>query len=145
MKLSLIAAAAAIAALCATSVMAQQDPIAARKALMKLNGQHAGAMSKMAKGETPFDAAVVKAAFAQWADTAAKFPSLFPDSSKTGDTRALPAIWTERAKFDAAIAKFAADVKENEAKATNVEGLKVALGAVGKNCGGCHETFRAPR
>jgi cytochrome c556 len=54
-------------------------------------------------------------------------------------------VWTERAKFDAAIAKFAADVKENEAKATNVEGLKIALGAVGKNCGGCHETFRAPR
>jgi len=28
---------------------------------------------------------------------------------------------------------------------SGVEGLKVAVGAVGKNCNDCHETFRKPK
>ena len=144
MKLSLIAAAAAVAALCATSVVAQQDPIATRKALMKANGQQAGALSRMARGETPFNAAQVKAAFTHWADAAKQLPALFPENSKTGDTRALPVIWTDRAKFNATVAQFAKDVAEGESKASNLDGLKVALAAVGKNGSTCHETFRKP-
>jgi cytochrome c556 len=136
----------AVVAFGATAVVAQQDPIAARQALMKANGKNAGAVSKIVKGEAPFDAAIVKAAFDQWDETAQKLPSLFPDSSKTGDTRALPAIWTERAKFEADIAKFKKDVDDNRAKAmTGVDGLKVALGIIGKDCGSCHETFRKPK
>lgn len=140
-----LALAALAASVVATSVLAQQDPLAARKALMKANGQHAGAMIKMTKGEIPFDVAKVNAAFDQWADTAKKLPSLFPDNSKDGKTRALPAVWTERTKFDAGIAKFAKDVADYRAKATaNLDGLKVAMAAIGKDCGSCHETFRKP-
>lgn len=140
------AAAFAVAALTATVVVAQQDPIAARQALMKANGRNAGAIVKMVKGENPYDAATVKAAFDQWDETADKFSSLFPDISKDGDTRALPVIWTERAKFTAAVAKFKKDVDDNRAKAmSGLDGLKVALGAVGKNCTDCHETFRKPQ
>jgi cytochrome c556 len=136
----------AIAAFGATAVVAQQDLIAARQALMKANGRNAGAVVKMIKGENPYDAAKVKAAFDQWDDTAAKLPTLFPDNSKDGDTKALPAIWTERAKFEAAVAKFKKDVDDNRAKAmSGLDGLKVALGAVGKNCNDCHEAFRKPQ
>jgi cytochrome c556 len=145
MKIATAFAFAAIVALGATSVIAQQDPIATRKALMKANGQHAGVLAKMTKGEAPFDAAKVQAAFTQWADTAKKLPALFPDSSRTGDTRALPAIWTDRPKFDATIAKFAKDVADNSGKVTDVDSLKVAMAAVGKNCGACHESFRKPQ
>ena len=146
LKLAIAAAALAVAACGATAVLAQQNPIEQRQALMKLNGRHAGVMTRMIRGTDPFDAAKVNAGFDQWADTAAKFGALFPDDSKTGDTRALPAVWTERAKFDAAIAKFAKDVADNRAKAlTGVDGLKTAVAAVGENCGGCHETFRKPR
>ena len=99
--LTACAVAALAATLGATAVVAQQDPIAARKALMKANGQNAGLMVKMVKGEVPYDTAKVTAAFDQWTDTAKKLPGLFPDNSKDGDTRALPAVWTERAKFDA--------------------------------------------
>ncbi|MBI1204511.1 MAG: cytochrome c [Rhodopseudomonas sp.] len=129
-----------------TAVVAQQDPIKTRQDLMKANGRNGGIIVRMVKGEMPYDAAKVKAAFDQWDETAQQFPSLFPDTSKDGDTRALPAVWTERAKFDAAIAKFKKDVDDNRAKAmSGLDGLKVALGAVGKNCNDCHEAFRKPR
>ncbi len=76
-----------------TAVMAQSDLVSQRKALMKGNGQHAGAISKMVKGEEPFDAAKVTAAFAQWTETARKLPGLFPGPPKPGEeTRALPTI-----------------------------------------------------
>ena len=62
----------------------------------------------MVKGEAPFDAAAVNAAFTQWSETAAALPKLFPDNSKTGgETRALPKIWDDREGFDAQIAAFA--------------------------------------
>ncbi|MBS0246952.1 MAG: cytochrome c [Proteobacteria bacterium] len=148
MKLSTWLATGLVAtvALATTAVVAQQDPIATRKDLMKANGRNAGVIVKMVKGEEAYDPAKVKAAFDQWDETASKFGALFPDSSKEGDTRALPAVWTERAKFDAAIAKFKKDVDDNRAKAmSGADGLKVALGAVGKNCGDCHEAFRKPQ
>jgi cytochrome c556 len=143
----IIRTALAIAALAVgvTAVVAQQDPIAARKALMKGNGQHSGAVTKMIRGEEPFDAAKVDAAFAQYAETAQKLPALFPENSKTGETRALPKIWESRAEFDAAIAKFAKDVADNRDKVKTLEGLKANYPAVGRNCGGCHEPFRRPQ
>ena len=82
-----VAVVAVVAALGATVVLAQQDPIAARKALMKANGQGAGALAKMLKGEAPFDPAVAKKAFASFEDAAAKMPNLFPDNSKIGGKR----------------------------------------------------------
>jgi cytochrome c556 len=138
-------AAVAVVALGVTVVVAQQDPIAARKPLMKANGQNAAVVAKMIKGETPFDEAKVQAAFAQWAETADKMKALFPENSQTGETRALPAIWADRAKFEAAVAKFGKDVAENRGKATNLDGLKAAMSIVGKNCNDCHEAFRKPQ
>ena len=125
-------------------VVAQSDPIAARKALMKQNNNGAKSISQMARGQAPFDAAKVDAAFAQWADTASKFGALFPDSSKTGDkTRASPKVWQTRADFDAKLADFGKAVADNRDKAkASVDGLKAALPAVGKTCDGCHETYR---
>ena len=65
----------------AGAVTAQSDPIATRMALMKGNAR---IVVPMMRGQAPFDAAKVDAAFAQWADTAQKLPGLFPDNSKTG-------------------------------------------------------------
>ncbi len=147
MRLMRIAVAAAIVALGATAVVAQQDPIAARKALMKGNVQHAGAMVKMTKGETPFDAAKVQAGFAQWAETAEKLSALFPDNSKTGgETRATPKIWLAKSDFDAKAAAFGKAVADNRTKAAeSLDGLKAAIPAVGKTCDNCHEDYRASR
>ena len=64
---------------------------------MKGNDEGAKAVVAMMRGQQPFDGKAVDAAFAQWADTAQKLPSLFPDNSKTGgDNRASPKIWLNK-------------------------------------------------
>ncbi len=84
---------------------AQSDPVKTRENLMKENNKNAKAVVQMAKGQTPFDAKVVEAAFTQWADTAKQLPNLFPDNSKVGgDNRASPKIWENKADFNAKIA-----------------------------------------
>ena len=83
-----------------SAVVAQTDPIATRKGLMKKNNENARNVNQMIRGEAPFDATKVNAAFAQWGETAKQLPNLFPDNSKTGqDTRALPKIWETRERF----------------------------------------------
>jgi cytochrome c556 len=134
----------AAVALAVTAVAAQSDPIAARKALMKANGDQAKIGAAMAKGEAPFDAAKVQTIFATFIDAATKAPALFPDNSKTGgETAALPAIWENKADFDARLAKFGADAKAAQSKVKDLDTLKATWGPLLKdNCGGCHEKYR---
>jgi len=134
--------AVAAVALGVTAVMAQQDPIAARKAIMKANGQQAGIGSKMAKGEEPFALDKAKKVFATYQDVA-KAHALFPENSKTGgDTAALPAIWQNKADFEARLTKLANEAKAAEAATKDLDTFKAQFAEVQKNCGGCHETYR---
>jgi cytochrome c556 len=143
MKFASAIAAVAVVALGATVVLAQQDPIAARKALMKANGQAAGALAKMVKGEAPFDPTVAKKAFATFEDAAAKMPALFPDNSKTGgETTAAPKIWEDMADFKARFVKLGKDAKAADASVKDLDSLKAAFSELGKNCNGCHELYR---
>ena len=143
MKFASALAAITTVALGATAVMAQQDPIAARKALMKANGQAAGALAKMVKGEASFDQATAQKSFATFEDAAAKMPPLFPDKSKTGgETAASPKIWENMADFKAKFVTLGEDAKTAKASVKDLDSLKAAFGNVGKNCGGCHETYR---
>lgn len=131
----------------ASGVIAQSDPIATRKALMKEGNNHARSLVGMMRGQTPFDAAAVDAAFAQWADTAKRLPGLFPDNSRTGgDTRAAPKIWDAKGDFDAKSAAFGKAVADNRDKAkASLDGLKAAIPEVGKTCDNCHEDYRLSR
>jgi cytochrome c556 len=129
------------------AVVAQSDPIATRMSLMKENDQNAIIVVRMMRGLAPFDAAKVDAAFAQWADTARKFPGLFPDNSKTGqNTRAAPKIWMTSADFNAKAAVLGKAVAENREKAkSSLDGLRAAIPAVGKACDACHKDYRLSR
>ncbi len=127
-------------------MIAQQDAIAARKALMKATGGQAAVASKMIKGEEPFDLAKAKTVFTTFEDSAAKMPALFPPNSKEGgDTTASPKIWEAKADFEARFAKFGADAKAAAAKVTDLDSLKTAFGDVAKNCGGCHNDYRVKK
>ena len=139
-----VALAAVFVALGAGAVIAQSDPIAARMALMKGNNDNANAVVQMMKGQAPFDAAKVDAAFAQWADTAQKLPGLFPDNSKTGQkTRAASKIWVTKADFDTKAAEFGKVVAENRDKAKgSLDGLRAAIPLVGNACDNCHKEYR---
>jgi len=130
--------------LAAGAVMAQQDQVKDTQAMMKGNGKNAGALAAMIKGEKPYDQATVDAALKQFADTGKKLPTLFPESIKgktfDGDYQPTDKIWTDKSGFDEHIASFAKTV--SEAKITDLDTLKATLPVIGKQCGGCHETYR---
>ena len=127
--------------------VAQQDPIAARKALMKANGDEAKIGAAMAKGERPFELATAQKIFAAFEDAAAKAPSLFPPNSKTGgDTAADPKIWENMDDFKARLAKLGTDAKAASESVKDLDSFKAAFGGIGKNdCGGCHEKYRVKK
>ena len=136
------ALAVAVLAFGATALVAQGDPIAARKAIMKANGDHSKIATDMLEGKAPFNLDAAKKVFVTFAE-AEKVKTLFPDDSKTGgDTAALPAIWENKADFEAKLAKFVADSKAADAATTNADTFKVQVTEVRKNCGGCHQTYR---
>jgi cytochrome c556 len=129
-----------------TAVAAQSDPIAARKAVMKEVGGQTKTGGGMAKGEAPYDQTKAQAILATYVDASAKMPGLFPPTSKTGgDTAALPAIWENKADFDAKFTKFGADAKAAQGTVKDLDTFKAAFGGITKNCGGCHETYRAKK
>ena len=129
-----------------TSVVAQTDPIATRKSLMKENNRHAKAVNAMVRGENPFDAAAVNAAFNQWSETASQLPKLFPDNAKEGgNTRAKGAIWENRKDFDAKIGAFTKAVAAGKDKSGSLEAVKASLPAVNDACNNCHDLYRAPQ
>lgn len=129
-----------------TAVAAQSDPIAQRKAIMKEVGAQTKTGGGMAKGEVPYDQAKAQAIFTHYSDAATKMPNLFPDNSKTGgDTAALPAIWENKADFNAKFAKFGADAKAAASAVKDADSFKTTFSGITKNCGGCHETYRAKK
>ena len=144
MKRAIVAAGVLI--LGATAVIAQHDQLKETQAIMKANGKNAGALSAIVKGEKPYDQATVDSALAQFDDTAKKLPKLFPASLKgqafEGDYQTSPKIWDDKAGFDEHIATFAKAVGEAKGKIKDVDTLKAELGLIGKQCGGCHETYR---
>ena len=139
--------AVAAIALGVSVALAQQDPIAARRALMKANGDEAKAGAAMAKGEAPFDLAKARKMFSTFEDAAAKAPSLFPDNSKTGgDTAAKPEIWENIDDFKARLVKLGTDSKAALDSVTDLDTFKAAFGNIGKNdCAGCHEKYRVKK
>ena len=128
------------------AVVAQQDVVKSTQDVMKNTGKNAGAMGAMIKGEKPYDQATVDAAFVVIEETAKKLPTLFPASIKglkaEGDYSSSPKIWDDKAGFDAHIASFAKVVSESKGKIKDLDSLKATWPAVGKECGGCHETYR---
>jgi cytochrome c556 len=122
---------------------AADDPIHARRELMKANGAATKPIVPMLKGAAPFDLAKAQAALKQYIETADKAPALFPDGSDKGKTNALPAIWKNKADFEARFAKLGADSKAALAAIKDEASFKANMPAIFKNCGGCHENYRA--
>lgn len=78
-------------------------------------------------------------------DNLARIPTFFPPGSNTGDTKALPVIWTDRATFDSRAADALREARALQAVAAagNRAGLEDALRTLGASCTACHDRFRA--
>jgi len=134
---------ASVLAIGAGAAFAQSAAIDQRKAQMKEMGGAAGAISKMLKGEEAFDLAKAKTGFGTIAKNAKSGPTLYPADSKAGDTKALPAIWDNKAKFDGLFAKLEADATTALGAIKDEATFKAEAGKVFANCGSCHNDFRA--
>jgi len=145
MQLRSYAIAAAAACLCLSTAVAQEDAIAARQKLMKENGQSAGALGAIAKGEKPYDATVVKTALTTISTNIKAFPEQFPAGSDKGKTNALPAIWEKPDDFRALATKLGSEADALLASMpADKAGVAAALGRLGPICSDCHKTYRAP-
>jgi cytochrome c556 len=134
--------AVAVIALGATALIAQTDPIKARKDLMEANGRQARLGNEMAQGKRPFNLDDAKKVFASFEEAGEKAPALFPEGSNSGDTAALPAVWENKTDFDTRLAKLASDSKAAIDATKDLDTFKAQFTVVTKNCGGCHQTYR---
>ncbi len=146
---SLLLAAATVAGLATALPAAAQwqkpeDAIKYRQSAMALQGNHLSRVFAMAQGKVPFDAKVA----AEQIEIVAMLNKLqfaaFVEGSDKGNTKAKGEIWTDKAKFTAAIAKSEEDVAKLAAagKTGSLDAIKAAAGGVGGSCKGCHDTFR---
>ncbi|MFN3892420.1 MAG: c-type cytochrome [Beijerinckiaceae bacterium] len=128
------------------AVFAQGDVIAQRKAAMKAIGDGNRAPAAMLRGEQAFNLGAVHAQLKVIEASANSALKLFPDNSKTGgDTAALPKIWETKADFDAKMKKLADDARAAVTKITDEASFKQEFPALLKNCGACHNDYRARR
>ena len=68
----------------------------------------------------------------------------FHESTKGEKSRALPAAWEQKAKFDELAQRLQSETAKlgQLARAKDEAGVKQQYAAVGKVCGACHESFR---
>jgi cytochrome c556 len=73
------------------------------------------------------------------------FPDRFPPGTDTGDTRALPGVWQNRAAFLEAYAALGPRLAElrTAAESGTPAAFAAAVQATGGACANCHRQFRA--
>lgn len=123
-----------------TGALGQDNPIRQRQALMKEMGEQTELGVAMVKGQAPFDAAKAEAIFATYRKNAPEFIVLFPPGSDAGETKALPAVWSNRAGFEAADAAFVKAVSGVDV--STPAAFAAALNTAGQACRACHQDFK---
>jgi cytochrome c556 len=150
MKKNLVAAGVAVAvgSICGAA-LAQMKPdvlVKQRQSAMTLIGKYWGPIAGMASGKvSPYNADVVSRN-ATYLENLAQMPwDGFHESTKGEKTRALPEIWSQKAKFDELAQRLQSETAKlgEIARAKNEAGVKQQYAAVGKVCGACHDGFRA--
>ena len=148
MKNALIAAVLGTSMLLANgAVLAQAKPetlVKQRQAAMTLQGKYFGPMGGMAQGKVPYNADTIKRNTA-YLEALASMPwDGFQANTKDTPSKALPAAFTNAAKFKEAQDRFTGEVGKLAVavKGGDEAAIKGQIGAVGKSCGGCHESFR---
>ena len=127
-----------------TAVVAQSDPIAARKALMKANNGNASESAReMIARRSSRSIWPAKVNGDLRRPSRARCKACSPTIPRAGDTAALPAVWENKARLrcqDREVRRRRQGRRRDKVK--DLDSFKAALAEVGKNCGGCHDTYR---
>ena len=127
---------------------AQQKPdvlVKQRQSAMTLIGKYWGPIAGMASGKvSPYNADVVSRNATSLENLAQMPWDGFHESTKGEKSRALPAAWEQKAKFDELAQRLQSETAKlgQVARAKDEAGVKQQYAAVGKVCGACHESFR---
>jgi cytochrome c556 len=150
MKKILVAAGVAVAVgSIGGAALAQMKPdvqVKQRQSAMTLIGKYWGPIAGMASGKvSPYSADVVSRN-ATYLENLAQMPwDGFHENTKGEKSRALPEVWSQKAKFDELAQRLQAETAKlgDVARAKDEAGVKQQYAAVGKVCGACHDGFRA--
>jgi cytochrome c556 len=123
------------------------DAIKGRQACMKSHGAVMGVAVPIMKGEKPFDAAALKAAYDKEDAACAGWDGFWGADSQKGETLetwAKPEIWSDNADFQAKGGAWYEAAQKLRASADEAA-FKAGFPAVGAACQACHEKFRRPK
>jgi len=132
---------------CALPCAAQQKPdvlVKQRQSAMVLIGKYFGPVRAIGQGKAPYDANVVTRN-AGYVDTLAKMPwDGFTPATKDTKSRAMPAVFSDTAKFKEAQDRFTGELAKlvEISKKGDEAAVKSQILVVDKACGGCHDDFR---
>jgi len=116
--------------------------IAGRQAAFRMSGALVGGMKgTVERGDDVAAQAFAARALAGWAKA---LPGMFPAGTDIAPSNALPAVWSDRATFEAKAADYAAAAAKlaDLAKAGDKPGFAAQFAVLGKTCGACHSSFR---
>ena len=117
-----------------------------RQSAMTLQGKYLYSILPMAQDKIPFDGAVV-ARNAEYVDVLLKMPwdGFNPGTSGVKETRALPEIYKEEAKWKAAIERAQGESAKfvTVSKSKDVAAVKAQMTQLNYACNACHNAFRA--
>ncbi len=117
--------------------------VAARKGLMKSIGKTWKAVKKAAKAD---DNKAAGKASGELYKLSGKISKVF--KNKGGKSRSKPNVWTDKCKFKQRaefLAVSAAVFSQVHSKSGSKAMVSKGVKNIGKNCGGCHKTFRAKK
>ena len=140
---ALLVLAGVFAAGCTGPGIFETKNVAARKGLMKSIGKTWKAVKKAAKADD--NKAAGKAA-GELYKLSGKISKVF--KNKGGKSRSKPNVWTDKGKFKQRaefLAVSAAVFSQVHSKSGSKAMVSKGVKNIGKNCGGCHKTFRAKK
>jgi len=147
-KLLAASVAAILGAGIAQGAYAQAKPevlVKQRQAVMTLQFKYFGPLFGVAQGRVPYNAATVQRNAGLLDNLSRMAWDGFEASTKGEKSRALPAIYDNKAKF----MQYAAQLENETSKLVSVSkggdeaAVKAQIGAVGNACNSCHDDFRS--
>ncbi len=136
-----------------TSAFAQPTPqeqaeraVDLRQSILKLVASNFGPLRAMGRGDIPVDAELAAKAATRISQLSLMMTDYFAYDTRAFDveTEALPVIWEEPEAFAEKVNNLT-DAADNVVAAVATgdrDAIRDAAGAVGQNCGSCHDDFR---